>query len=311
MKAFVDEALPPSVAHALQGAIRAARDPSVGEMTVEVLANHLYAHWYAAPFETAAQPSDLPRDIVAMLRAALPARSDWEQGWIAEEIGRGGYVSARRGKRQRFLDRCEYVVPSRPGLIARPGEELLVQPWRVALDRENGWWYVHSAEWRLDNPIGPLMRVYWHVAVGDVATLAAVATEALLGFSSDWMLKCAIQPEVYCRADAVVLYLQCESIDRAKPFVDSVCKSAAQILRSGVPPLTLQIAQGVAVADDPGPSESFGQHRCRLIAEALSMSDPKVADRDLIDRIAQRFAADGIPALRPFVSGQSRRVPWE
>ena len=55
------------------------------------------------------------------------------------------------------------------------------------------------------------------------------------------------------------------------------------------------------MAEDPGSGESFGQHRCRLIAEALASAEGDRNGRALA--VLRRFHEEGIdpefPHLRP------------
>jgi hypothetical protein len=43
-------------------------------------------------------------------------------------------------------------------------------------------------------------------------------------------------------------------------------------MRPGTPVFTKFLAPGLGLAEDPGQGDSFGQHRCRLLADAMILA---------------------------------------
>src|SRR5262249_49841937 len=77
----------------------------------------------------------------------------------------------------------------------------------------------------------------------------------------------------------------------------------AWTLKDAVPAFTRRIAGGLGFAEDPGTGESFGQHRCRLLAEALR-SDAVRETRGSARRLAQLVTAleqKGVCASAPYL----------
>jgi len=87
-------------------------------------------------------------------------------------------------------------------------------------------------------------------------------------FQVPFRFKCSVMPGQYERTDVAVLYLA----KRLFPFVadalQEVYPEVRPHLQPEVPFLTRRLAPGVGTAEDPGNGESFGQHRCRLLAES-------------------------------------------
>jgi hypothetical protein len=296
--------LPADVGEALGRAVAVARSHR-GERD---LARRLYADWYAIPVAPAEAPTALPHDLAQMFRAVHAASDPWEDGWVAESVGRAGELVAVRDGERIVLERPDYVATARPGMMAHPGDDLLVPARRDHIDAEAGWWFTHSDGWRLEEMQEPLVRLYWNVGVGGVAALVRVLTAAMLHGAERWMLKCALAPQAYVRADTAVLFLPWHAIEGVRESVDRSRAALSRVLRSETPPLALRIGPGVGVADDPGTGESFGQHRCRLVAEAVSATD---ADGEqMMDAVLERFRSAGVPPERPYVSGD-RVLPWE
>ena len=71
------------------------------------------------------------------------------------------------------------------------------------------------------------------------------------------------------------------------------------------PVFTKTLAPGLGVAEDPGYTESFGQHRCRLLAEGLVRGHEQRI-HNLEDRlrvVSDCFRAEGLDLDPPFLIG--------
>jgi hypothetical protein len=84
-------------------------------------------------------------------------------------------------------------------------------------------------------------------------------------------------------------------------------------LEDAVPALTKRLCAGIGAADDPGDrDESFGSHRCRLIAGAL-VSAHERGMRTFDARrtaIAAAFEEAGLDLGSPYLSSRSRDLYW-
>jgi hypothetical protein len=127
------------------------------------------------------------------------------------------------------------------------------------------------------------------------------------------MLKCAVDVAIHRRADSVVLYLQRELVEHLADEIDAVRTRIESSALAAVPPFALAVGAGLAIAEDPGTGESFGQHRCRLVAEAVADAAMAPAANDLeavTAAVVARFGAEGIDPARPHARGVAR-LPWE
>ena len=114
----------------------------------------------------------------------------------------------------------------------------------------------------------------------------------------------AVDPAVHGRADATVAYLTSGTVHRRAAALAGVARSQAAHARPAAPPLTLRVVPGLAAAVDPGGGESFGEHRCRLVAEAV------VAGGGL-EAVSARLADDGVALSRPWARHGDPALPWE
>jgi hypothetical protein len=274
------------------------------------LAVALYGGWYAGASPAGASaPKGFPTDLVAVLRAAHAANERWEQGWTVERVGPGGMVEVARAGERRVLYRSDYVATIRPGLLPRVGDEVIATARRDRVDPDRAWWRTCSPTWSDALPPSGLLRLYWNVEIGHLPALVRRLSALLDGLDGPWMFKCAADPAVHTRADATVLYLRREEVLSLATDLEAIRSGLGPHMRAEIPPFTLAVGPGLAVAEDPGTGESFGEHRCRLIAEAVAPS----TDTDLENAtafIVARFSAEGIDASRPYAMGPGP-LPWE
>lgn len=282
---------------------RARREP--GE-----LAAQLYGGWYARPLDAPVTPDNFPTDLVQVLRAADATGRAWDEGWTADRVAGDGRVIARRSGEVRMADRCDYVARGAVGVLPSPGQSLVLAGRRDRVDPDGSWWRTGGRTWRFTRPVPGLVRLYWNTRLGHLPALVERLTSALRDDERPWMLKCAVDPAVHARSDATVLYVPRQALDELAPLVDAVAAELAPHARVGAPPLTLPLHPGVAVAADPAPAESFGEHRCRLIAEALAADLPDDDDAALAV-VAAHMDAAGIDLARPHALRADPPLPWE
>jgi hypothetical protein len=285
-----------------------AVDAVDGEPASAMLAELLYARWYARPRWPVEVPRHWPPELVEVLRAAHAGSPRWEDGWRAERVGPRGQVVARRDAAVRLLERSDYTPVRRPGLLPRPGDELSITGRRDVADRADGWWRTCGRSWSWTVAPAGLVRLYWVVRLAGLPDLVHRLTSLLADEAEPWLLKCACDVDVYARADAVVLYLTADVVGRrAGALVDTALALGADA-RHGGPPLTLPVAPGLAAALDPGGDESFGSHRCRLVAEGIAAHASGGA---AVDAVVARLGRAGVDVSRPWARGSDPLLPWE
>jgi hypothetical protein len=114
-------------------------------------------------------------------------------------------------------------------------------------------------------------------------------------------------PSAYTRSDAGVLYFCKADHPAVAEAVSSIYSSIAQLLNPDVPGFTRHIAPGLALAEDPATQESFGQHRCRILAEGIIRAHEEMA-KSLNDRlriVESHFASQGIRISEPYLNPRS------
>jgi len=252
--------------------LRLLRDTAVTGGTAtsagEPIANWLYAKWYSVP-DPPPPPTQLEagRDnLVSGLRAAAASSSRWERGWIVMQIGKNGSCLASRASLTRMFLPGDYANVSRPGAPVVPGDSVAVIPRLDWVDSKTSFWATQAAA---GQPANPLVRVYWSVGSDHIGNVLRELVHVLDCTEAKYSLKCPIHAAEYSRVDSLVVYLEFEAWPRCLPIMQKAAKRVASHLRDSVPPLTLKIGRGVALAEDASVTQSFGQHRCAALVRGV------------------------------------------
>jgi hypothetical protein len=250
------------------------------------------------------------RSFVERLSEANCGRGTWEPGWVICAVEDDGALVVHKQTDDLTLwARPDQFRPSSgavgPGAVGRLqlGKELreMLPGYYVVLgdaDQED-----HD----LNSPL-PMVRFYWHLAVDGaelwVRELTARFNKAAVPFHA----KLHSDPAMFVRADAAVLYVSRSEVARAMTIVPRLHAIVARHLRSSTPIFTKRLARGLGVAEDPGDGKSFGQHRCRLVAEALIryFEAGGTSTSGATRAVLSRFAEEGVDAKRPWLNPGSR-----
>jgi hypothetical protein len=263
------------------------------------LAEVLYRDWYC---DVGSKPGvhGEGRDLSELLRAAHAGTSQWEDGWRVDNISSRGRVAVSRGPERRMVHVIDCIAAEGPGADLRPGGMALVVARRESETINAGDWVTFSAAWHERRE--PIVRVYWNIVPDGAPQLVQALTNALRR-DLPFFLKCPRRPAEYDRRDAIVLYLPRHRFVDAAAAIAQAVQAVNVALQGTVPPLTHQIAPGVAVAEDPvDEDESFGTSRCALVAGGIAacICNGRTEDEDWLDAVLAEFEAAGVPSERPW-----------
>ncbi len=112
----------------------------------------------------------------------------------------------------------------------------------------------------------PLVRIYWNLkAEGEAQFVGALRVSLTRPASSSGSRSWTI-PTLTCAATRELSYRKSDHQKMSAALADAY-PGIAPCLKSAVPMFTRRIASGVGLAEDPDTQESFGQHRCRILAD--------------------------------------------
>ena len=104
-----------------------------------------------------------------------------------------------------------------------------------------------------------------------------------------------------------MVYVEKAAYEQAARALAPVYTQVAPALRPIPPALTKRLAPGLSLGEDPADGDSFGLHRCLLVAEGLVRAAEKgaVAPEDRLASVAERFAEEEMDLARPFLNAHS------
>ena len=312
--------LSPSVRSDVLAAVRLARSVPGGPAAspadrLEALEQLLYTGWFAQAGSVGADgqaDEDGRPTLAARLRAAHAATPRLEHGWKVATVRAHGPVMAVRAGEYVELSAGDFVDVAHPGTPLRLGAALAVSRRRDAINSD-GWWVTSAS-------LGPaperdLVRVYWNCPIAAAPSLVGSLTELLEDSSEPYTLKCPVTGPLFDRVDSCVLYLGLDAWRATRHGLRHIHDRLSHRLRPTIPPLTLALGLGAALAEDPANGMSFGQSRVHAVADGLLAAASRgVVDEDaLLEVVAQRLLANGIDPVRPYQAAGSaaeRLVAW-
>lgn len=271
-------------------------------LSLSALTDCLYENFYQCggvrrlPLGTARIDSALDPIPRSRFASATTGNGSWESGW---EIVGG--------------DSRRHVRVRRDGLtlLATPREVRPTGGKHASIKRSKSMHVLSPGFYTalLDAPFepnSPLIRLYWHVMAGGAEPFIRAATRELNEARIGGSLKVVNDRSHFDRCDSAVMYLSLQAVVRHVDLLVSLHAELSPYLRLETPAMTLRLAHGLAVAQDPGSGLSFGQHRCRLIATAaLTRRETEPFDRTTPLRVEEVFGAERISRLQPYCTRES------
>lgn len=148
-----------------------------------------------------------------------------------------------------------------------------------------------------------MVRLYWNLRADGAVPFVAAATRALNAAGAAFRLKVLHDPAAFTRCDAAVVYLARDDYPALSTLLLGLHAELAAYLSPRVPVFTATLAPGLGFAEDPGTGESFGEHRCALMAEALVTAAETGAPP--LEAIGKRFARAGLDLDAPHLGPAS------
>ncbi|MCH5049618.1 T3SS effector HopA1 family protein [Pectobacterium aquaticum] len=199
------------------------------------------------------------------LSAANRTQDTPDQNWKIYHSDAQSIWTEKNGKlRQAYPNSFIPAIPNSP-LVVNQYIHFLRQKENRHIQQV--FYYVHSNQYMEHD--APQVRIYWSIIPEGAAKLVALITEVLNAHNIAFNFKCLNHADLYHRADSAVLYLEKRYFDYTlrvlKPHIPALDKYSLNIH----PLFTHPITKGVSFAEDPGNGQSFGMHRCQLIAKGL------------------------------------------
>jgi hypothetical protein len=281
--------------------------PSSGTASAEAgLQALLYQHCYCNRFGYKLDDAGAgePAAFVARLSTANASRDRWQAGWQIVQVLSSGQIVATRAAVTRLAWPGEFMSHSGPGIAPQPGAPISLFAPRGSTTMQQGFYFAFGealTDWQDQEGI---VRIYWNVRPAGAALLIGQLTTALNRFAIPFQFKCLDNPAAFPRTDAAVLYIARRLFRIAAQLISEFTPVLADALSPTTPLFTKPLGPSIGLSEDPGNGESFGRHRCRLLAagvlRAHSAGDASVAGR--LAAVRQVFGENGFSLAAPYLN---------
>jgi hypothetical protein len=252
----------------------------------------LYMDHYSLLSSDAPPASANGTEFLTSLQAANPIAQRYEDGWTVARADTSGAWLVNAAQQQRFAPFNE-IVPLANAIA--PGLPVRLVPLREMVTAPAGH-YLISGRPVYDPQTGRQVRFYWNMAPDGAAPFLREIGTRLDRRRIPFQAKVPVAPSLYARTDAGVLYLNDEDVEAARDAIAATYRALHGSLRPSVPLFTREIAPGLAFAESPPTRDSFGMHRCGLIAEGLVLAQQRgaIAPEARLAILHERLTAYGL-----------------
>ena len=259
------------------------------------LQSQLYRDFYClgSPMPARQEPP-LVQGMSSLIRqfsAANAGRGLLEEGWQVRTVTDGTVVACKAGLEL-------WVRPedcSAEGGLKFPKELLSTSP---------GFYTALSDRSLAAHGTKDLVRFYWNLTPEGAVRFLKRTTRVLNDAGLPFTIKAVNDPARFHRCDAVVLYIRRADYEQVSAILQRVYPRLTIHLKKGEPAFTKPLAPGVGLAEDPGGGESFGVHRCRILAEGLirAHEQRRTSMPERLDVVKRCFEERGVDLDHPYLS---------
>jgi hypothetical protein len=238
---------------------------------------------------------------ILALSTANSGMGYWQGGWQVAALDDNEVVAGRDGVRvwapaeACWIPGGGQMAPDAPVSLYFPKESRSLSP---------GFYMAFGDAELVRQARQSVVRIYWHLMSQGAVRFVRRATFLLNRAGIPFTLKVLNDPSLFTRCDAAVLYLLRSHYEQAAEILAKIYGSVEDVLKPGTPALTKQLAAGVGLAEDPGSEDSFGQHRCHLLADGVlrAYEHGRSSREDRLSEVIDRLADAGVAIEHPYLN---------
>lgn len=270
---------------------------------ITTLSNVFYSGFYCRPAPGRTQMIDLGagQDLGPALSRANCGVGAWESGWTVCGVEVDGRIAVRRNG---------LTVYATPGHFRScTGALSLGEVGRLRLGKElfeaSPGFYMALGDCDQGDSRDDVItvRMYWSLRSEGAVPFIEAVTRVLNRAKAPFRAKTLSHRWAYARADAAVIYIEKQKYLEVFLELARLHGTLRGFLRESSPLFTKEIARGVGLAENPRTGESFGQHRCRLVAlgvwRAFTRGQMRRSAR--CAHVLDAFQEAGLDPLRPYL----------
>ena len=278
------------------------------------LARLIYSHFYSTVGEerSAGTPDKARRrhaqskTLIAALSAANAGSGTVEGGWQTTRAD--GRLAISNGCC--VLDLGDAAGAGGQADVVSPGDaRLQLSVPKQFLSRSVGF-YLAVGNRALVQGGTPLIRAYFNCTPEGSVCLMRLITCELNALDVPFHFKVLTEAPMIDRRDSAVLYFRAENLPQVRQLLEDAVPLLRTSTLTGVPPFTLPILPGVAMAEDPADGQSFGSSRSGMLADALvehaRLGSAEQGPQRFISLLEARFVQRGASLAAPYLHGAAR-----
>ncbi len=246
--------------------------------------------------------SDRSDDLTPILESANSCHASWDEGWkIDQSLSEGRILARKAGAARAFLP-GEYLTHRGIGSGPKSGARVSIFGAPGSSELQAGYYYAFGATVSEFEENERMIRFFWNVTPDGAPRLMEAITRSFNMFQIPFRFKCATRASEYPRRDAAVLYLHPRYYPIAALVVEALHAKLLPWLNPGTPLFAKRLADGLALAEDPG--ESFGEHRSKILAAAMAATRGKSLDERRAE-VRLKFEQQGLSLDQPWLNAGS------
>ncbi|MFM6184014.1 MAG: T3SS effector HopA1 family protein [Dolichospermum sp.] len=159
-----------------------------------------------------------------------------------------------------------------------------------------------------------ILRIYFNVSPEGALSVMENITTELNNLPVAFSFKALYTPDEYKRYDSAVLYFNKHEYKTIYPILQKVYLANQEIFSPQIPLFTKPLAPGLSCAEEPenkfGEKESFGTHRCQIIANGLiaAWQADQNDSESRMTAIFEQFALQKIKLQYPYLNTHSQDI---
>lgn len=297
------------------------------------LQSFLYGIYYNGSLQTALAPGNQANDLALhqnlenntflgvdvtfyeQLHDSNCGEGYFSPGWLIVREESDGSLAVNKGGLTLHIDRQLHLHPDTPS--TQVGETVAIRLPKNLV--QNGFYmavgnvganHPHADS---DRPV-EIVRIYFNLSPEGAVAVMNSLTRQLNHLSLPFSFKALYNPSDYGRYDSAVLYFDKRDYSSILPVLQTVYAEHRSHFKAETPLFTKFLAPGLALAEEPNSKfaeqESFGTHRCQIVAngllEAKQQEDESPEAR--IIAILNQFSLLGIELQCSYLNADSEDV---
>lgn len=237
-------------------------------------------------------------------------KDGWDPGWRIYKTASDGKLFVQKGERSRMVMAGEYSTYKWPGVAPAPGDMLSVRMFAGSTDMQSSFFFAFGRTLSDQFDECAVVRFYFNIKAEAAVELMRLLTATLNRYLIPFKFKSLVNSDDYTRADSAVLYVARRYYHVTASIVRDVAVMLDEGVREGTPMFTKTLVPGIGMADDPAGGESFGMHRCRLVAAAI-VATWQAGSQELeprMDAIQKHFFDFGCTLDAPYLRPQACNI---